>query len=380
MTYECLGPTAHNCVLYTGPDIPFLNVKQGAYYDVLMASLLDALNELITNNYVDLKCLYDGCGPETVKLPIAVQKIIDFICQLNTDDVRNKASLFCLSNSSMSSVDIKNKNIKYSTVGSSQGIVFNYNVAEVIENLPAGYSKGNLKVTARGTMANGTNQIASLSQTSGGITIPLNRMPATVDFELRIAGKEGDVVLTRSVGVTNLVSQDLQIVEFYAQGGNSGCGHIVNQTQVNELIAAEVCNLKNAVSALRNLNINSCDKIIIPNNDLNVVINIIISNICTILDALDSIVENTIVSYRECDDNCKERLIEGSIQQVFNYMNDELCKSKARIGQLEAAVELLQEQMVQCCGTSVGGGISGTPTGGTAPGPSIPGSCIGGNC
>jgi hypothetical protein len=365
---NCSGPTPGRCVQYFGPDIPTLGIRKGDWYDDIVVDITNALVKLINENYVDLKCLFDGCGLATVTVPVGLQKVIDFLCQLNTDDVKTNSSLFCLGGpNSLYTAQISNRTFRYNIVAGVNGYQFTYNFGEVIDNLPPNIQTGSFGVEARSN----TGLITSTTQSVGGFNLPLANLPATIKVRARLNTPDGQVEGVANISLTNFtqtgaLSSQLNFSNIQGSGADE-----LNQTQYNEQLAAALCQLKQTVDSLQDINITNCDYLEYPTKDYNTVLNVQGQRICELKEKFDNILDVE-VEFRECDDSCGEALVTKTLLAALNALQDDRCQAKADIEQLKEEVKLLKEQIVACCGGESGSGSGGSSGGG--------GGCIGGNC
>jgi hypothetical protein len=375
------------CVQYLGPDFPALNIKNGMYYDPLIVELAKTLDNLIKTDFVNLKCLYDGCGDTSVGIPTAVTKIIDFICELNTNNVPTGSSLFCLGNNvNPFANQITNRSCSWSTSVNNQGVGLSYNMSEMLYNLPSGTNITQTRVTAYGATPNGAAVIGETSQSVGGFTIPFSSLPATLEFKATVSTPEGAVEFVEAVSITSAQNGGPFNTQLSPREiGTFGAGRPLNQTQYNEVLASNICNLKQIVSNLQKLEISDCTHVKYAKKDFNSVIQVHRDKLCDILEDLQNIGDFE-VDWTGSAPGCDVKSERITLQTALNRQQQTIITLEKDVSTLIKQVNILTQRLNNCCpeGSNTGGLISSGGsggTGGTSGGTIIGGPCgAGGNC
>ncbi len=379
----CMEEHGDECIIYTGPDMEIVNVYNGFRYSQVTMALIERLRFLLDQK-VSLHCLYTNscntCDP-VVPVPEAVQILIDKICTLTSADIIHSGPLYCLGGNSMSvdGVSLLGRGYQYFVEPATVGSSFGYDMSSGISGLPAGYSLGRMSVTVSGKMKNGKTVIATSSQPAASIHVENDRFPIVADFQVRVNSPNGTIDMVHTLVVPSAVSQaagQAFTIKDYAQGVG-----LLTQETFNALVAAQVCDTKQGLDQLRNLQLLGCDKIQYPNTDIKAIIAVHASELCDILEILDKLNK---IQYRECSDECGDNLIEVTVHEAFKRQGDIICDLQQKLKELSEKVTILQGQIQACCDgntaalQSAGGtypnslGSGGSSGGG--------GGCAGGTC
>lgn len=337
---QCLDNVMDGCVEWTGPSIPCCDIKNGEYYDTAIVKLATTLCDHIEASKANLGCLYDNCGDVVVDLPVAVSKIIDKICSLNTDDIANTASLGCLSTAgnSIYSSTIPNKNMTYSTVGLKDGVQVVYNMNGIISDLPADYSMSSAKVTVTGQSyaAGGRTVLSQSDKSAGGFTLTPDKFPVNLKAEMDVNTPDGTVRLTKYLSVSGESSNGEKslLMEVDDLTGNVISG--LTQTDVNKTLSSAVCQTKFGLDSLKEVQVTGCDNMSHPSNHLHSIIQVHDGKICELLSRMDNLGAESIASL-SCD-GCTTTTSIGSLQSALSAMSAALCQMQSDLSSLQAQV------------------------------------------
>jgi hypothetical protein len=230
-------------VTYTGDSIPELGIEKGKQYDAVITALAHGVQQLAKENDVDMSCVSGACD-RSVPLQRAVEVLRDKVCNMNIDEAKTTASLFGLT-SSPSAARIPLSTLRHEVSIQGNTPVLNWNMNDIITNLPSGYVVQGVNVTVYGSGQN-NNVVGNSTQTIGGIQIPLGSFPATAVYTLRLGTPQGSVDLTRTTPLGPTPSQSG--VQLFPTGGVGG-GSEMTQRQYNEILAAAIVNIQNMINA-----------------------------------------------------------------------------------------------------------------------------------
>ena len=376
--YNCTRENGDQCIVYTGPDWPSLNIKHGDFLHTVLNGALTELNRLVEER-IDLQCLRTSSLEDAeVTVPEAVRKLIEFACGLKDTDMIATASLYCLgSNSSVCGAQIIGAKFNWGLSNTATGSVFTYDLSEVRTTLPPEYEavSANVVVSGKSTGTVGTI-INDSNQFSGGITIPVNRFPANVDIQVNVNSPCGQLRLTKTINLTSTSLEgaypSLFDVEDFSSTDTSGG---LTQAEFNERVSAEVCYNKNAIEALRYVEVSNCSPhVFYPSRDILQVVPVNSAKICEALQRITN-VGNEMVVITDCDDTCRERQYDQTLQQTIDRYGTLICTLTEKLTALENRVSELELKVEKCCdGNSSSSGSSSGSSGGSG------GGCAGGNC
>ena len=325
------------CVEWTGPSIHCCGITNGEYYDTAIVKLANKLCDHIESSKADLGCLYSGDGSAVVPLPAAVQSIISKLCYLTTNDIVNNSSLGCLAQggNSIYSASIPNREMKYSVTGLSDGVQFVYDMSEVVSNLPADYTIGDISVKVTGSnYANGGRTLLSQSDKPvGGMRLTPDRFPVTVKAELDVNTPDGTLRMEKYLSVSGVGSsgENRVTMDIDDLTGKNYAG--MNQTQVNEVLASATCQNKFSLDALKDMQVAGCEHIEHPSTNIHSVIQIHDGKLCEVLGRLEQIGSEK-VSYLDCD-GCTTTTKDVSLQSALSSMAKLICDLRKEVEDLK---------------------------------------------
>jgi hypothetical protein len=363
---SCLGISSDECIVWTGPSFPTLGIETGYSYSINVVKLAAELSDLIEKNVVDLKCLGDGIVP----LPEGVQVIVDKICSLNDTDITTTANLYCLgSNVSTCAASISKKSFSYNLYPTTNGITFTYDSSSTLDNLPPGITAGKFNLTAEGIVDSGSIVVADTENKIGGFNIPVSRLPAVITVKCRLGSSCGDIELYKRIAITSPVNKSFN-TEFglndYSYGASSD-GPLL-QKDFNELAASELCKQRSELESLKTIEIEDCDDIIYPDDQINSVIQVQGAVLCDLSTKLKNIGER-LIKTKDCNSNCEEQIKEMTLQEWINKTDDNICQMLDQLQNHEADINYIKQRLDSCCAA-----------GSSAPGYIPGGGCPGGNC
>jgi len=370
--------TPDSCVVWTAESIKALNIEKGKPYSKNVYELALAVKALIEQR-VELHCLFDGCGETTVKIPDGLQALINYVCQLNTDDVVSRSNLYCLGVDSISPTALKltNKKLKVNTNATSAGGNITYNLSDIVEALPQDYNVSKVEVVGYGKPKNGSSIVFSSQSTTGTLPVPNDRYPLNLDVELTLNGPEGVVKMRQNVSVPSSSTQLNTGVGMDVKDYGGFATEGISLTNFLDVLASQVCENKNAITTLKVFEVGGTPEVQFQSNDRNVVIGTIVANLSEAISRLNKIGSEKLDSV-DCSDDCGERVNERPLQDILNMYGSTLCNLLERTGQLEQEVAILNQKIRVCCGENTAGG-SGNIGVNDVPN-YINSGCAGGNC
>lgn len=371
----CFNQVSDGCVYWAGPSIPCVGIQRGHSYDIAIASLAEKLCEKISEN-ADLKCLLDGADT-VVPIPDAVQAIIDRICSLNASQITTDASLFCVGeNSSNCSAKLVNKTFSYSFSANDTYTNFNWDLSSVTNSLPSGYSVMSYSVIVFGTTGKSSSIISESTKMTGGIRLQPRHFPATAEVKVRIATPCGTVELNKNIGVVNTTDSFIGILNTKDLTGDKSGTLSVKEYQ--ETIASELCHLKTKVERFDDLDVANCGGLSFPANDINSIIQVLVSKICE-LEAKLSDPNAFQVSFSQDCGECGGQTSSTSLSSALSSCMSAACSASSAASRNSTSIEVLNNQSLNST-TLIGGGTSSTTSSSSSTTVISGGSCRGGNC
>lgn len=378
---DCFPQVSDRCVLWTGPDIECVGIKNGESYSYNIVVMAEKLCEYI-NQKVDLQCLYkNDCNSceATVKIPEAVQTLINKICNLTSDDIIHNGTLYCLSenlSSKSSLMDGRTFNMSVAPSTGNKTTVF-YDLTPALVDLPEGISFSSVSASLNGKPLNGRTKIVDSKKESASFSIDYDRYPLDLTLKANFHTEEGDIILEKQVYIPDSVSLDknfqLDTRSFISSSSSS-----ITQKEINSALASNLCSLKTKVSSLETIDMGGCEEIKYNSNKTKSVIAQNSSVLCNHEKRLKDIEE---VEVLVCGDgDCADTYESKSIIDAVIDMSKKICEYQREIEKLKARCSSLEEDLSNVssnCDSCSGGNCSGT-SGGS--GTSGTGSCTSGNC
>ena len=100
--------------------------------------------------------------------------------------------------------------------------------------------------------------------------------------------------------------------------------------------------------SLKNIQVTSCEGVNYSDNHINTVIQTHSAALCDAIERLNNIGKEK-VTYRECDDDCGERILELSLQDTIDRQQTDICSLKERVKTLEERLGELELKVEKCC-------------------------------
>ena len=394
---NCLEESVDKCILYTGPDFVKFGIKKGEYYDKVIVDLLTELQR-ICDETVDLSCLYTGkcdtCEPQ-VKIPKAVQVIIDKICSLNSSEIKYTGDRYCIGDSSISAgaVRLLGKTFRYDVQPAAIGTAVSYDLTDIISSLPSNYRIGRINTVISGKPKNGKSIILDSDKSTIGANIDNDRFPINLDIDFRVATPSGDVKLVKRLSIPTPLSGSYS-ASMNVQDFGTEAQEEYSLESFLEGMAGQACANKTELDSLKNIDLPGCEEIQYTSKDIRDIIAQHNSILCSILDRLNSL-EN--VSYSSCSTGCDPTSKTGTAESAINSLASTCCGIISDVQRLSRDVQTLGDIQTSNSanngsgGLITNGGIGGgscpggncgstTPNGGTIVIPRGGGGCSGGNC
>lgn len=343
---NCLDPTWDTCVVWTGDDMPFFGIKSGEKYSVAIVKLAQALQDYVEQN-VSLKCLYDdtcgNCEP-VVRIPAAVEVIIDYLCAFTTDNVTNVGDLECLGNSSLSPDAAKfiNTPFRYVVTPSTSGATISFDYLEAVSNIPSGYSLGGVRTKVTGSANNGSTIIGDSNKSYYTTTVKSERFPLNANLEVNVLTPSGNVKLTRNVTITGTESKEysgvLSINDFSSKDTK-----VFTQTQVNELVASAVCQVISELDQLKNIDVDSTDCVQFASKDIKDVVSALAGALQDLCDRVKKL--ETVTTTGPGCGACGESKTAKSPEQAIEECAQTNCSQAEEISQMQEQLTTLAGQL-----------------------------------
>lgn len=257
-------------VKYTGVDIPALSIKNGDGLNDVISKVSTVVDAFTSANIANLDCLYGDCGSAEVPLPEAVQKLYDAVCNMNGSKVKTNANLFRLGNNAPSEINtVIDRTFTWNTAVTPSGTNFTYNFSNFVTNLPVGVSL----VSITGVVKSSGQNVSNVSGVSGGVTIPNNRVPASVDFKAVLRTGGGTVDFTGTVALPSATNQtNIGAEVFPSRIGSHPLGTSLTQDQFNEVLSSTMSNQQQRLDSLMSFNSVQTQNIQFPGRDITSVV------------------------------------------------------------------------------------------------------------
>lgn len=345
---NCLQPVSDYCVQYTGPTIAAVGIENGMWYDQLTVQLANTLADYI-NTTVNLSCLYDNtcgsCDPDAL-VPDAVQIIIEKLCSLTTDDFVYTGSMYCIGAGSISAEGSKltgrGFNYSGSQVGNSTSLAVDLAIATA--DLPPGHVVSKYRVVVSGKKKKGKTIVLDTDQPTAAVTVDNDRYPLVADVNIRVNTPTGEIDLNQIVSISNPLNTKktgILYVRDFSRTSPAG----LTQSSFNELVAAQVCQNKQDIEQVKNIDIEGCENIQYPSKDFKSVLGVHSSALCDHDGRIEDLEK---VKFRECTDSCGENLLDLTPQEAWTKVTDLICEMQSKMTELREELASLKEKM-SCC-------------------------------
>lgn len=353
---DCLQEVPASCVpLEITEDIACLGISKD---DELSANdgflaMAKEYCDFLERNMVDLQCLQGDC-PECTERIVqsyeAVKKLIEFACNLDSSQVGTKANMYCLAGLSLSAAKIRQREISWSTQTMSDGANFTYNLDKVISEIPSGYTVNSVSVKANGyNKGTAATLIANTSLPVGGFKLKVDNFPVNINFEINVGTPDGVAILNKTVSINSANQSGTNYTELDTSDySDNRSFSAISQEYYNEVLAAGLCQLRNLYDSLKNIQVTSCEGVNYSDNHINTVIQTHSAALCDAIERLNNIGKEK-VTYRECDDDCGERILELSLQDTIDRQQTDICSLKERVKTLEERLAELELKVEKCC-------------------------------
>ena len=306
------------CVIYTGENYPRFGIVSGQKYSQLTISLLSELEKYMDQT-TNLKCLCDdSCNEFNVKIPEAVQVIVDKLCNLSSKDINYSGQKYCIGNGSISSDAIKllGKSFNYTIDSALNGTSIYYDLSGVGKSLSSDYRVSRINSIVSGNNKSGKNIIVDSNKYTVGVTVPNDRFPVYVDIDMRVATKTGEVKLLKTIAIPSPVPgtyiAQLDVKDF----GTDDVTY--NLESFLEAVAAQTCYNTSKIETYSELDLVGCDKIQYKNKDILSIISTHSAILCDILNQLEALNK---ISFSIQKDDCGFTSYSGDIQTAFDTIS-----------------------------------------------------------
>lgn len=210
---NCLGNTVNARCVKTEVSIPDLDIQSGDNLDWVIEKL--ANQESVTQ-------------------------------ETNSDFI--SGNFYCLggSGSSVCASQIAVRTMSYSTtIGGSGSVSFSWDLTLIRSSLPSAYSVTSISVVANSP--NSVNALLSSSSAKSSVTFNISSYPVTVDFKIRVNTTCGQIELTKTINLYNSADTGNKTAIMDLADYTSNSIQNITQDQYNELVASEICLLKDRV-------------------------------------------------------------------------------------------------------------------------------------
>lgn len=216
---NCGAGNTHNAVcVKVGIDIPDLDIKSGDNLDWVLQQL----------------GIQSTTGSEEISVPDTIN-----------------ANLHCLggSGNSVCASKILVRNLVYNLKpGSSGTTLFSWDLSSIRGSLAADYSVLSISVVANS--GSSTSALLNSSSAKASVTFYTTNYPITVDIRMRINTPCGQIELSKTISLFNPSDSGNKVVIMELNDFTSSTIQDLTQDEYNELIACEICIIKDRVTLL----------------------------------------------------------------------------------------------------------------------------------
>ena len=303
---SCLQYTPDSCISWTGPDMPFFGIIKGQKYSTAIISLATTLQEYVEKEVI-LSCLYtgecDACSP-IVKIPEAVQIIINKLCSLTSDDISNVGDLSCLGIKTMSpdAAKLLNRPFKLVVQPNPTGASVSFDHLGALQTLPSNFEVGQIRTRVAGTTVRGSSIIADSNKEYFTTSVKSDRFPLTVETEINILTPSGNVKLSKNAVISGTEANEhagvFEVYDFSKLSTKE-----FSQTQVNELVAAEVCSLRSELDQYKNITATSSECVTFASTDIKDIVAALLGAVSSLCDRVKALEDKLGAEDPQCG-NC----------------------------------------------------------------------------
>lgn len=200
--------TSGKYIEYTGKNVLVAGhtlLENGKSYDAIMVDVANLLSA-VSGEYdrIDVDPGYSGSASDKIGKDDAIKMMVRKISNLVTSSIRYDGDISDLTAGTVHSPsDFPNAHVKWSSSTTGTLVSFAYDLSALTQSLPSGFFLQNVRVSAQGFDTGGSSALRDTSDAVGVISIPLNRVPASVDFNVRASSDAGDLIFTTSVYVSS---------------------------------------------------------------------------------------------------------------------------------------------------------------------------------
>lgn len=178
--------------------------------------------DCVVYNGESLKSYLDDLTPSGGETPIQPST------QITSDDVLSKSSI--IDTSSVCASNIINRTVNYSLSTNTATSTFNWDLLELSNNLPEGYS-----VAVSRVRIFGSSLVNDSSALSGSANISINLYPVTVTFSVRVISPCGDIDLEKTIKLLTPSNTGSFKATLDAKDLNPQSGDVILTVQLNNL-------------------------------------------------------------------------------------------------------------------------------------------------
>ena len=225
-----INPSPDSASVWTGGDFPDFGIENNTSMKTVVTQLIKQL----------------------VKATTPVQNI-----GKTTDEVKVSGTLLNLTGKvSPCSSEIVNRNFRYSIKPGINGIELTYDLNETLQNLPSIASNIGVNTLIVGKATYGPVNILDSKKEVGGVSVPVDRFPATATFKVFLTTTCGNIELIKRVVIDSTGTGNFNSTFDINDAGNTKEEY--NQTEANTLIISalnnatrEIGNLKAEITELK---------------------------------------------------------------------------------------------------------------------------------
>lgn len=303
---NCLNIVPDACVEYTGAPVPSLGIDTGMALCDVLAIVFEKLG---TASPVPGSSLIKGADVVTSARKFTESKAL-----------------------SIYSAPLK-RSYSYELTQKDDGVNFAYDLRDVVKSLPNGYVADYVKVVASGASTTSTGTVITQSDKDlSGFKIPYKSLPAKVEMEVRVKTPGGTVDLTKIVNVasnlqTGKFSGNMSVVDMTTIDDE------VTQDTYNEIVSAEIVDLKEKYESFNKLDVAQPKNISFPSQDLVQVVQTIANETSSLVEKVN---EDVKVTYNKKEEN---------LQDVVDTMQSTIDSLKSQNESLSNQITLLKSSL-----------------------------------
>ena len=346
----CSPKVFSGCVNYTGIGngdlgIPGWEEADNLSIDFVVDTQGLAISEYIQRNLVNVAAL----GLRNSDPGPAIEAMAHRLLGLSTENITNTSDLSCLGMAPNAYArPLQDLKLAFSMNPNSSGGFYSYDFGNKLGALPPDYVLvASETIVSQHNSVGGYTTVLSSAGTNGGITLKPDNFPAVAEHKMIFSTPGGLVHLKKSVGISSsnaIEGQD----EFEISGLTSIGMHGPKQSDVNRIIASEICGLKNKMARYSEFSFTGCEDMKYPSKGIEAVVTVHDGKICDILQTLKTPGAFEVYDIY-CHSDCEEKGAKSSIQEVLDNHKLKICSLESMLRDTIQRLSALEIIVANCC-------------------------------